>query len=363
MPAEVRTLPFLNVLVSLVVITAALYWAKAVVLPVALAILLTFLLTPIVNALWRCGLGRAPAAVLVVVLVFSLVGAIGWTMATQISTLTSELPTYTDNLKQKIAQVRHAGTGGALGKVQGAVKDVRSALQPNSPSVPGSATSITTRPEGPSLLGFLPSLLQSVLTALMVLVLVIFMLIEHGALRDRLLAFGGYSRLTLTTKALDEASQRISRYLLMQSLVNGSFGLVFGLGLFVLGVPYALLWGFLAAALRFIPYVGTLIAAVVPITLSLAVSPAWTRPLLASGLVVLLELAINSVIEPVLYGHSTGHLPGATVGGRLLLDLAVGAGGPPLSDPPDRLSQRARQICPGAGLSSAWCSAMSRWPG
>ena len=306
MPAEMRTLPFLNLFVGLVVMIAALYWAKAVVIPVALALLLTFLLTPIVNALWRCGLGRVPAAVAVVVLVFGLVGALGWTITAQISTLASELPTYTDNLKQKIAQVRHAGTGGMLGKVQDAVEDVTSALQQGSPSVPSPATPVAMRPEGPSLLGFLPSLLESVLTALMVLVLVIFMLIERGALRDRLLAFGGYGRLTLTTKALDEASQRISRYLLMQSLVNGSFGVVFGLGLFVLGVPYALLWGFLAAALRFIPYVGTLIAAVLPLTLSLAVFPGWTQPLLAGGLFVLLELAIISVLEPVLYGRSTG---------------------------------------------------------
>jgi predicted PurR-regulated permease PerM len=306
MPAGVRTLPFLNVFVGLVVMLVVLYWAKAVVIPVAMAILLTFLLTPIVNVLWRHGLGRAPAAVVVVVLVFGLVGAIGWTIAAQISTFTSELPAYTDNLKQKIAQVQHAGTGGTLGKVQKAVEEVISAFQQGLPSAPGSATPGAGWTEGPSVLSYLPSLLESVLTALMVLVLVLFMLIEHGALRDRLLAFGGYGRLTLTTKALDEASQRISRYLLMQSLVNGSFGLVFGLGLFVLGVPYALLWGFLAAALRFIPYVGTLIAAVLPITFSLAVFPGWTQPLLASGLFVLLELAIISVLEPVLYGRSTG---------------------------------------------------------
>jgi predicted PurR-regulated permease PerM len=306
MPAEVRTLPFLNVLVGLVVLIAALYWAKAVVIPVALAILLTFLLTPIVNVLWRHGLGRTPAAVLVVVLVFGLVGAIGWTIAAQISTFTSELPTYTDNLKQKIAQVQHVGTDGALRKVQNAVEEVISAFQQRLPSAPGSATPVAGQTEGPSVLAYLPSLLESVLTALMVLVLVLFMLVEHGALRDRLLTLGGYGRLTLTTKALDEASQRLSRYLLMQSLVNGSFGMVFGLGLFVLGMPYALLWGFLAAALRFIPYVGTLIAAVLPLTLSLAVFPGWQQPLLASGLFVLLELVTTSVLEPVLYGRSTG---------------------------------------------------------
>jgi hypothetical protein len=112
--------------------------------------------------------------------------------------------------------------------------------------------------------------------------------------------------MTRTTKALDDASQRISRYLLMQASINGSFGLLFGLGLFFLGVPYAVLWGFLAAVLRFIPYVGTLLAAALPILLSLAVFPGWTQPLLASGLFVGLELATNSVLEPWLYGHSTG---------------------------------------------------------
>ena len=208
---------------------------------------------------------------------------------------------------------------------------------------PGDAGCRASR--GPSLLGFLPSLLESVLTVLMVLVLVIFMLIERGALRDRLLTFGGYGHLTLTTKALDEASQRISRYLLMQSLVNGSFGLVFGLGLFVLGVPYALLWGFLAAALRFIPYVGTLIAAVLPIALVSPCSqdgrnPPGQRPVCAAG--TRHQLGHRALALRPQYRH----LPGGAVGGRPLLDLAVGPGGPPLSDPSDRLPQRARQIRP-----------------
>jgi predicted PurR-regulated permease PerM len=291
-----------NALVGLGVSIALLYWVKAVVIPVALAVLLTFLLTPIVNALWRWGLGRTPAAVLVVVLAAGLIGAVGWTIEVQIVTLASELPTYTDNIKQKIAQVRQASTGGVFGQLQKAVKDVTSEFQPGAPATP----SPTAPAVGPALLGYLPSLLEAVLTTLMVLVLVIFLLIEHSALRDRLLTFGGYSHMTRTTKALDDASQRISRYLLMQASINGSFGLLFGLGLFFLGVPYAVLWGFLAAVLRFIPYVGTLVAAALPILLSLAVFPGWTQPLLASGLFVGLELVTNSVLEPLLYGHSTG---------------------------------------------------------
>ena len=285
---------------------ALLYWAKAVLIPVALALLLTFLLTPIVTALWHWGLHRALAAVLVVGLAAGLLGAVGWTVETQLAALAAELPTYTGNLKQKIAQVRHAGTGGVLGKLQDAVQDVTTAGQSGAPTPPPTATPVPVQAEGPSLLGYLPSVLETVLTAVMVLVLVIFLLIEQGTLRDRLLTVGGFAHVTRTTKALDEAGARISGYLRMQALLNGSFGLLFGLGLFMVGLPYAVLWGLLAAVLRFIPYVGTLIAALLPIGLSLAVFPGWTQPLLVSGLFVLLELGTSAVLEPVLFGHSTG---------------------------------------------------------
>jgi predicted PurR-regulated permease PerM len=260
MPKEAPTQSFLNILVGMGVILALLYWAKAVLIPIALAMLLTFLLTPIVTALWHWGLSRALAAVLVVLLAAGLLGAVGWTIEAQLATLAAELPTYTANITQKIAQVRHAGTGGVLGKMQDVVQHVTTELQQGAPATPQQGASVPVQPEGPSLLGYLPSLLETLLTAFMVLVLVTFLLIEHGTLRDRLLTFGGYAHVTRTTKALDEASARISRYLRMQALVNGSFGLLFGLGLFFVGLPYAVLWGFLAAVLRFIPYVGTLIA-------------------------------------------------------------------------------------------------------
>jgi predicted PurR-regulated permease PerM len=302
-PNEVPTPSFLQSLVGVGVTLALLYWAKAVLIPVALALLLTFLLTPLVTTLWHWGLHRVLAAVLVVVLAAGLLGAVGWTVETQLAALAAELPTYTANLKQKIAQVRQAGTGGVLGKIQDTVQDVTTAGQP---ATPPAATPVPVQAEGPSLLGYLPSVLETVLTAVIVLVLVIFLLIEQGTLRDRLLTFGGYAQVTRTTKALDEAGARISGYLRMQALVNGSFGLLFGLGLFLLGPPYAVLWGFLAAVLRFIPYVGTLLAALLPIGLSLAVFPEWTQPLVVIGLFVLLELGTSSVLEPVLFGHSAG---------------------------------------------------------
>jgi hypothetical protein len=136
-----------------------------------------------------------------------------------------------------------------------------------------------------------------------VFILVIFMLIERGHLLDRLIRLVGYGRLTITTKALDEAGQRISRYLVMQSIVNGSYGCAVGLGLFLIGLPYALLWGFLAAFLRFIPYVGTAAGALLPIALALAVFIGWVKPILVVGLFVILEL-VAYMVEPLLYGRS-----------------------------------------------------------
>src|SRR5690606_27016069 len=140
----------------------------------------------------------------------------------------------------------------------------------------------------------------------LVVVLVIFMLIRYADMRSRLIRLAGSGRLTIATKALDEAGQRISRYLLMQSIINGSFGIVLSFGLFLLGVPYALLWGFLAAVLRFIPYVGPVLAALMPSALSLAVFPGWVQPLLVIGLILLLELISNMIMEPLLYGQSAG---------------------------------------------------------
>jgi AI-2E family transporter/B12 binding domain len=160
--------------------------------------------------------------------------------------------------------------------------------------------------QGPSILWRLPSLLEPLASAGLVIVLVIFMLIQYTDLRHRLIRLVGYGRLPIATKALDEIGQRISRYLLMQSIINGSFGSAVGLGLFVIGVPYATLWGFLAAILRFIPYVGPTVAAILPSALSLAVFPGWLQPVLVVGLILVVELVTNSILEPLLYGQTAG---------------------------------------------------------
>src|SRR5215475_8571660 len=306
MPSEVHKLSFLHVLASVVLVIGSLYWARAVFVPLALSLVLTFLLQPVVGVLHRRGLGYAPAAGLVVLLLALLIGAIGWVTVTQLSNLASELPRYQDNLKQKIEDLQHASQGGIFGKIQESVAELSRNFQKRQLPATGPQEPIAVTPPWSSLISYVPSFLGFLVDAGLVLVLLLFMLIAHRDLRDRLFRLVGYGRVTVTTKALDEAARRISRSLIMQAVVNGTYGSAVGLGLFCLGVPYALMWGLFAAMLRFIPYVGPTVAAFMPIALSMAVFVGWVKPLLVGGLFVLLEIATYMVLEPLLYSRGAG---------------------------------------------------------
>jgi len=290
-------------IIALVVV--GLYWLQAVLIPLALAVLLTFLLSPVVGTLQRRGLGRVPAVLVTVLLALSILGGTGWTLTRQLVTLADELPRYSLNIHQRIVDLRGASQGGSMEKVQQAVENVVGELQKTGKGGGPGPKPLAVVLEPPSILSHLPTLLQALASAGVVTVLMIFMLLERRELRDRVILLIGYRRLTATTRALDEAGERISRYLLMQSTINGSFGVAVGLGLFLIGVPYAVIWGSLAAALRFIPYVGSFVAALLPLALSLAVFPGWLQPALVVGLFLVLDLAIM-VIEPWLYGQSAG---------------------------------------------------------
>ena len=306
------TLTFLISLATFVLIIGSLYWAQAVLIPVALAILLTFLLSPVAGALEWIALRRLPSVIVVVVLTFSLLGGIGWIVTLQFVSLANELPKYTGNIRQKIADVRGAGKGGALEKVQKTVEEVKSEIQKGEEPT---KTKDQRRPvivQPVESFAFWPvpmavgPMAERFASAGLVIVLVILMLIQREDLRNRLICLVGYGRLTVTNRALEEAGQRISSYLLMQTIINSSFGLGVGFALYLIGLPYAILWGFLAAVLRFIPYVGPLAAAIMPSTLSLAVFDGWLWPIVVAGLFLALELLINMVLEPLLYGESAG---------------------------------------------------------
>jgi predicted PurR-regulated permease PerM len=307
-----ETLPSLIALGNAVLIIASLYWAQAILIPVALAILLTFLLSPVAGALERIALGRLPSVILIVVLTFSLLGGIGWIVTLQFGSLANELPTYRTNIRQKIADVRGAGKGGALEKVQKTVDEVASEIQKGE----GPTKAKDQRPpvivQPAESFAFWPiplavgPMVERFASAGLVIVLVIFMLIQREDLRNRLIRLVGYGRLTFTTRALEEAGQRISRYLLMQTIINSSFGLAVGLVLYLIGMPYAALWGFFAAVLRFIPYVGPFAAAIMPSALSLVAFEGWLWPILVVGIFVAFELGCNMVLEPLLYAETAG---------------------------------------------------------
>jgi predicted PurR-regulated permease PerM len=296
---------------SVIPVVAALYLAKGVLIPIALAGLLTFLLSPVVDGLERAGLwrvrgGRIYAVMLVVVLVFSALGGAAWVVAQQVLILGAELPHYRGNLKRKISDIRGAGEHGALAEVQSAAKEVMGELQKEQ-AAKGEAKPlpVVVKSESAGVLP-IPKVLEALGGASFVVVLVIFMLIEQHEIRNRFIRLTGHGRLASVTRGLDEAAERISRYLIAQTMINAAYGTALGLGLFFIGVPYAVTWGFLAFALRFIPYLGPFMAALGPIVLSLAVFNNWERPLITMGLFLAVELLTYMVVEPYLYGQSIG---------------------------------------------------------
>lgn len=307
-------------LLCFVLVGAILYWAQVVLMPIVLAMLVTFLLSPLVTRLHRWGLPRVPAVVLVVVVAAGLIGAISYVVGMQVKELAGQLPQYRQNIKDKLADIRAQVRGGAIEELQSTVEEVQKELEKEeeqngqTPAETGSEREEEPVPvrikaeESPLAFdaGMFRPLLEGLAGAGLVVVLVIFMLIHREDLRNRLVSIAGESSLAITTKALDEAGRRISRYLLMQFIINMTYGIAAGLGLFLVGVPYAALWGLSAAVLRYIPYLGPWLAALLPIGVSLITFPGWTTVLMVVGLFIVLELVSNNVMEPWLYGHSVG---------------------------------------------------------
>lgn len=291
-----------------VLVVVVLYWAQAVLVPIALAILLTFVLTPPVTWLERW-IGRLPAVLAMVTLVFTILGLAGWGLARQVDHLAEDLPRYRVNILAKIADVRGARKGGSVEKLQETIEDIKIDLGKSDLPRGAVARPVVITSEqvaGFSGLTWLGPLVGPLGTAGLVLVMVIFMLLERRGLRDRLIGLFGHGRLAVTTKAFDEAGTRVSRQLLAQCVVNLVYGIAAGAGLYILGVPYPLVWAAMGAALRFIPYVGPVLGAGAPILVSLAALQGWAGPLWVLGLFVVLELFTNLVLETALYAGAAG---------------------------------------------------------
>jgi predicted PurR-regulated permease PerM len=291
-----------------VLVVGVLYWAQAVLVPVCLAMLITFVLTPPVTWLQR-RIGRVAAVLTVVILVFTSLGLAGYGVYRQMTTMGDALPTYRANIRAKILDIRGARSGGSVEKLETTLAQIQSDL-----GTPRPARGTVTQPvvvtseqlAGFSAISWLGPVVEPLSTAGFVITLVLFMLLDREDLRGRLLGLFGHGHLALTTRAIDEAGMRVSRQLLLQTVVNLIYGALALTGLYLLGVPYPLFWGAVGAALRFIPYLGPVVAAAGPIVLAMAALPGWTRPFAVAGFYVVLELFTNLVLETVLYAGAAG---------------------------------------------------------
>ena len=316
-----------------VIIIAMLYFGREVFVPIALAILLSFVLAPLVAILQRIRVPRGLAVVGVVMLAFAFIFAMGSLLATQLTQLAGDLPRYQSTMSEKIQSLRDAKAGrGTLERASDMLKDLSkeldkpkeaaSARASNSivgPNVPGIQTPVPVEVRQPdpgaleSLRALISPLVHPLATTGIIIIFVIFILLQREDLRNRLIRLAGSYDLQRTTAALDDAAGRLSRLFLIQLIVNGTFGVVIGVGLWLIGIPSAILWGILAAALRFVPYIGAVIAAAFPLALAVAVDPSWSMLLWTLGLFLIVEPIVGHVIEPMLYGHSTGLSPVAVV--------------------------------------------------
>lgn len=296
----------------IILLAAALYLARAIFLPIALAILFAFLLSPLVVRLRRWGWRKVPAVIAVVLAAFLILAVFGAIFVFQLTDLTQALPRYKENIQAKLRTLTQSSQGTLRRLINTFEFEVRTNSLPYRGTNAFERKPIPVEMHEPAttpmklMRSVLGNLLNPVATAAMVIVLVLVMLLQREDLRNRLLRLLGSGRLNVSTQALDEAAQRVSRYLLMQLLVNVGYGVLIGVGLRCIGIPNALGWGILATLLRFIPYVGPVMAAAFPVALAIAVDPGWVKLVLTILLFVFVELLVGYLVEPWLYGSIAG---------------------------------------------------------
>jgi predicted PurR-regulated permease PerM len=319
-------------LLLLAFVVAALYFGRAVLVPIALAALITFLLSRLVSRLERW-IGRIAAVLVTVIAVFAVFAGGSWVIGRQVIDLADKLPDYQANITAKIRSLR-LPAGGPLARFSSSVHALQNELVAPSPAPPAERTTSNdaltkkTPPIGTPIpvkviegRNAIPQLLQESLsailsplgTAALVLLLVIFMLLKREDIRGRLIRLIGQGKISTTTRAMEDAGRRVSRYLITQFLVNTCYGISVAAGLQFIGIPNAALWGLLAGVLRFIPYVGPWVGALLPVLLSFAISTNWFTPLMTIGLFIVLEAIVSNFVEPWVYGANTGVSPIALI--------------------------------------------------
>ncbi len=304
-----------------VVIVSALYLARDVLIPITLAVFLSFFLAPIVKLLQRARLPKVVAVIVAVMVALAVILLVAAIIGSQIKALVGNLPEYLSTVNDKLESV-HRAMNGLVAQVTSRLGRLHELPTPG-PGPLGDASAeqtpipVVVQSSSSSYLETGRQILEPILSPLatlaIVLIVTIFILIRQEDLRDRLIRLFGSNDLHRTTLAIDDATQRLTRYFLTQAAINVSFGLFVGVGLFFIGLPSPVLWGLLAALLRFVPYVGSITAAVLPIALAAAVDPGWSTALWTAALFIVAEGVTGQFLEPVLYGSSTGLSPTAVV--------------------------------------------------
>jgi predicted PurR-regulated permease PerM len=334
-PAQIKlTQPRGTTLINMGVaalIIAGLYFGREIFVPVALAILLSFVLAPFVSRLQSFKLPRVAAVLAVVFLGFAIIFSLGGLMVSQASRLAEALPGYEQTLRNKIESLRGL-TGGGTGTLERAskvLKELKTELQnseagttPSAPVLQQPAADskpipVEVRQPDPGALNTLVAIIAPLVSPLtttgIVVIFVIFILLQRQDLRNRFVRLAGSADIQRTTAALDDAGDRLSKLFLTQIAFNAAFGAAIGIGLQLIGVPSAPLWGLIAMILRFVPYIGALISAVFPLILAAAVGSGWEMLLMTAALFVVLELLAGQVLEPLIFGHSSGLSPVAII--------------------------------------------------
>ncbi len=325
-PFEMTVIGFLIVIV--------LYIGQPVLVPLALAVILAFVLSPAVRVLRRLGLANSPSVIIVVAVAFAAIFSVGALITQQLGSLVSELPRYQMTLREKVKALKDVaeGSSGAIKQASETLKDLQHeldapdapAVSGNQPSINGTVPALGQKPVPVELrnpvatpLDQLQSIIGVALTPIattgLVLLFVLFLLLQREDVRDRAIRLLGSHDLEKSTAAMDDAGDRLGRYFLTLTAINTGYGIFIAAGLWMIGVPSPILWGVLAALMRFVPFLGSFISAVCPLVLAAAVDPGWSMFLWTLALYLISEPLMGNVIEPVVQGQRTGLSPLAIV--------------------------------------------------
>lgn len=354
LPADIwRVIYVAAYAVTASIIIMMLYVGGEVIQPLALAALLSFVLAPVIRYLTKIGVGKTLAVILSVALALGVLSGLSFLMARQIASLAAEVPKYEQNLREKIQAIKaYAVTSGAMQKASDTLEDLKKELEkqkaaPANPSDPPPLAQLPASPAAPipvelhsrppaffeQFSSVIEPLIKPIAQTALVILFLLFILLQREDLRDRALRLAGTADLQRSTLAMKDAGRKLSKFFLLQTAMNAGFGIVISIGLWIIGVPTPLLWGMLAGIMRFVPFIGSIIAAVFPIALAAAVDPGWYMVVATAVLFLITEPVAGHIVEPLVYGKNTGLSPLAVVVATIFWTLLWGPVGLLLATP------------------------------